>query len=106
MKSNRSFCYRFGFTIAALIWLVSRVDAVDRTKPPVNVFGAPIRDAQGCQITYTREEMAAMARSGTPALPGEGSRSLESQLGSQKGRKENEEFVPTSNVTQPFWQYA
>ena len=82
--------------VAALISLSARAEAADRSKPPVNEFGAPVRDMQGATITYSRDELTAMAQTAPAAV----THTEPSAPSAPQG------FVPPSGAARPFWQYA
>lgn len=79
-----------------LLCLAGTALGADREKPPVNAFGASVRDAQGKPINYTREELAPLQGRVEPATP---SADNPANVGPQG-------FAPAGAGSQAFWQYS
>ena len=89
------FAPRLGILALALFGGAIAVGA-ESPRPPVNEFGAAVHDANGTAITYSREEVAAMAEKAGVALD----TTEPQQPNGPQG------FVGPSGVARPFWQYA
>ena len=88
---------RSSLAALALICIAGVAQAGDWQQPPVNAFGAPIRDAQGHDINYSREELAAMGSNTHEAI----SRVPITPSVAPQG------FVPAGGTeSRPFWQYT
>jgi hypothetical protein len=93
--SFRRSSYLWALILGSTVFAHAALGA-DRAEVPLNEFGAPLRDAQGARINYTRDELAAMARdAGHEAAPPPRS----APVGPQG-------FVGPSGTPMPFWQYA
>jgi hypothetical protein len=68
----------------------------DGRKPPVNAFGAAVRDADGHGINYSREELARLE-----ATAGTATKSVENPPNVVP-----QGFVPAGNAEQPFWHIS
>lgn len=86
--------------VLALICATGGALAADRQKPPVNAFGAPVRDEGGQGINYTRENFATMASQANARTD------LASKSADSTADVAPQGFVPTANAQLPFWQYA
>ena len=87
---------RSSLAALTLICIAGVAQAGDWQPPPVNAFGAPVRDAQGRPIIYTQEELAAMGI-GRAAVK---SVDRAASVGPQGA-------VPAGGANSlPFWQYA
>ena len=92
---------RFFVTAVLLSCALWSVNAADPTHSRVNKYGAPVVDANGHHISYSRKQLEALAhaldRKGITATAQRKSCMVKPASG----------FVPTGGQTQqPFWQYA
>ena len=107
MKKNPSLPLAFRYSLAGSLALTSAlacvptvVQAADRQQPPMNLAGAPVRDAKGEPINYSRESLTTMnfASGRTPRA--------DRAAGTARVMAPNG-FVPaTTGAQQPFWQYS
>ena len=84
---------RVCFVMLVLLCLSGTARA-DR-KDPLNKFGWPLHDTKGRPINYDPEALAAAKEARLSASEGEAN-----AVASGPNR-----FVPSGNVTRPFWQY-
>ena len=80
----------------ALGFLPSLAVAVDRTQPPVNLAGAPVLDAGGKHINYSRASLSSASKDATRT-----SEKTQTAPGGTSSR-----FVAVSPTPKPFWQVA
>ena len=80
----------------ALGFLPSLAVAVDRTQPPVNLAGAPVLDAGGKHINYSRATLSSTSKDATRT-----SAKTQTAPGGTSSR-----FVAASPTPKPFWQVA
>ena len=90
-------------TFITTVTLLSSIAAQDEVvtvqrEQPTNVFGAPVRDANGADLLYTREQMEALA-----ASVGKDHPATEQPLAQPP---QPSSFVPPSGAQRPFWGYA
>jgi hypothetical protein len=104
-STSRIRLFLYGRVIIAAFVLAcvpAAVHAADRQKPPVNVAGAPVLDANGEGINYSRESLAAIGRNAATT------KRADAALGAAPQTPRPRGFVATTGGTsqQPFWQYA
>ena len=87
---NRSVAFATVMAVFAPLVLL----AADPRKAPTNIDGAPVRDAQGNRIDYSRESLATMRHD-----------ALSSKVATAPATAPHA-LVPAVSTQQPFWQYA
>ena len=90
------FCRRFSLAALGLICIAGAAQAADRQKPPMNMLGAAVRDAEGHGINYRREELV---RDGTALLTPR----LTAWTARRMSRRRDSCL---RGASRPFWQYA
>ncbi len=106
MRSFRYPLYRFlrPLTPVALVVLTcgsSLAAAADRRQSPTNIAGAPVLDAKGQHINYSRDSLAAMS-----PLPGTLARPVAGTVKAWAAGTARFVNATTASVSTQFWQYA
>lgn len=90
---------KLGLASLAAILLSAGATEAGQRETPVNAFGAPLWDAAGLPVNYSRSDLARMESQSLPRTVG--SAEVSDSPAAPQG------FVPSAaGATKPFWQYS